>query len=82
MTTHTPFIYNDIDGNSITFHGGAADDDGQPTVAVEVEQIGRGSAWIHVRHADAARVADELRIAAGLTPADHPAAPAAVETGE
>lgn len=68
MTDHQPFIHNDIDGNSLTFHGGGQDDDGQPTVAVEADQIGRGSSWVHVRHTDAARVADELRAAAGLPP--------------
>jgi hypothetical protein len=63
---HNPFIYNDLEGASITFHGGARDDDGQDTVAVEADQIGRGHVWVHVRHTDAARVADELRAAAGL----------------
>jgi hypothetical protein len=79
MTDYQPFIYNDIDGNSLTFHGGAEDDDRQPTVAVEADQIGRGTAWVHVRHTDAARVADELRAAAGLSSA--PAARAALVEG-
>jgi hypothetical protein len=69
-----PYIFNDLNGNSLTFHGGAQDDDGHNTVAVEAEQIGRGTAWVHVRHADAARVADGLRAAAGLPPVDPAAA--------
>ncbi|NUR01316.1 MAG: hypothetical protein HOY79_33770 [Streptomyces sp.] len=65
----TPFIYNDLDGGSLTFHGGGRDDDGHDTVAIETYQVGRDNTWVHVRHADAARVADELRAAAGLPPA-------------
>jgi hypothetical protein len=70
---HEPFIVNDLDGNSLTFHGGAQDDDGHDTVAVEADQLGRGTAWVHVRHTDAAYVANGLRTAAGLPPVDRAA---------
>ena len=68
--THEPFIHNDTRGHSLTFHGGALDEDGQDAVAIEADHIGRGSAWVHVRHTNVARVADELRAAAGLPPAE------------
>lgn len=61
-----PFIYNDVNGNSLTIHPDTQDEDGIPSVHVEVEQLGYAPAFIPVHQRDALRVATELCHAAGL----------------
>jgi hypothetical protein len=61
-----PFIYNDVDGNSLTFHPDTQDEDGVPSIHVEADQLGHATVWIPIRQRDALRVATELCHAAGL----------------
>jgi hypothetical protein len=69
MTDHTTaesFLYNDVNGNVLTFHPNTQDEDGVPSIHVEVEQLGYAPVFIPVRQRDALRVATELCHAAGL----------------
>jgi hypothetical protein len=61
-----PFLYNDVNGNVLSFHPDTQDEDGIPSVHVEVEQLGYAPVFIPVRQRDVLRVATELCHTAGL----------------